>query len=177
MELARAAFTAEASNAALVDPLPVKPICCGLSVLLSAIDMLADLALLAAGLNITEMTQEAAAATLEPHVFVSEKSPGFVPAIVIPVIVSAAAPVLVRTNGWAALDVLTMRLPKFQLCGTSWTVPAERLIAAPADLVLSVTEVAVSVTEELAGMDAGAVNVVGLEAGADPQAGEHEAPD
>lgn len=53
----------------------------------------------------------------------------------------------------------------------------DRLIAASADFVLSVTEVALSVTAELAGMDGGGVKVVGFEEDADPQEGAHAVPD
>lgn len=48
---------------------------------------------------------------------------------------------------------------------------------ALADFVLSVTEVALSVTAEVAGMDAGGVKVVGLEADAEPHVGVHEVAD
>lgn len=70
VELERTDLTAETSDARLVIPIPARLTCCGLSVLLSAIDMVADLVPCAAGLNTTEMVQEAAAATLEPHVLV-----------------------------------------------------------------------------------------------------------
>lgn len=70
MELARTEWTAETFEARLVIPIPARLTCCGLSVLLSAIDMVADLVPCAAGLNTTEIVHEAAAATLEPQVLV-----------------------------------------------------------------------------------------------------------
>ena len=67
-ELARTEFTAGTSDARTVYPVPFRAICCGLSLLVSAIDMVADRVPWAPGLNTTEIEQEAAAATLEPHV-------------------------------------------------------------------------------------------------------------
>ena len=48
------------------------------------------------------------------------------------------------------------------LCGTSWTVPVERLTLALADFVLSLADVAVSVKVAVAGMVAGVLYLVGL---------------
>jgi hypothetical protein len=71
--------------------------------------------------------------------------------------------------------------PKSKLSGTSCTVPFESVIAAVAVLVPSVTDVAVSVTDRLAGIFAGAVKLVApplavVESDSDPQLGEQAVP-
>ena len=59
----------------------------------------------ATGLKVTEMVQFVPAATELPQVLVWEKSPAFVPVIVMPEMVSAALPVLVRVTVCAVLLV------------------------------------------------------------------------
>ena len=70
--------------------------------------------------------------------------------------VKAEAPVLVRV---VVKDLLLFAFmePKFRLAGTTLTVPLVSVIAALADLVTSVTEVAVSVAVAGDGAAAGAV--------------------
>jgi len=62
----------------------------------------------AVGLKVTLTLQLAPAATELPHVFVSEKSPPFVPEMATAVTVSGAVPVLLRVMAWEALVVLTI---------------------------------------------------------------------
>jgi hypothetical protein len=91
--------------------------------------------------------------------------------------VSAELPVLVSTT---FLEIFPPALiaPKSMLSGTNCTVPAVRVSVAVADLVGSVTEVAVKTTTLFEGTAAGAVYVVGvvlrvLAAERVPHAGEH----
>jgi hypothetical protein len=68
--------------------------------------------------------------------------------VVLPLLVSARV---------KDLDLLCFTPPKPRLAGTSFTVPFVRVMAALADLVESVIEVAVIATTTLAGSVAGAV--------------------
>ena len=105
----------------------------------------------------TVRLQETPAATLEPQAFVvRENSGGLFPVTVMPVMFKAEVPVLVsvvvRALVWPSLT-----LPKFNVAGTILTVPLVTVIVAPADLVVSATEVAVSVTVAGVGTAVGAV--------------------
>jgi hypothetical protein len=165
----------------LVHPVPDKPICCGLSALVSLIEMLALRRFNATGLKITVLTQDWPALTPAVQLFVSEKSPASVPLIAMLVILSAELPVLVNVTVCGELLVFTITLPKSRTFGTSLTVPAEILIVVILDLVVSVADVAVSVTVGLASAAAGPVYVVGLplavlEGATLPQLGEQAVP-
>jgi len=72
------------------------------------------------------------------------------------VMLNAEAPVLVSVVV-SGFDLVVFTGPKARMSGTSWTVPLVSVIAALADLVLSVTEVAVRVTAGLAGTVEGGV--------------------
>jgi hypothetical protein len=61
--------TAATTSACAVNPVPVKLICCGLSVLLSETEMLAVRVPVEVGVNVTEMVQEIPTPTLAPQVF------------------------------------------------------------------------------------------------------------
>ncbi len=138
-------------------PVPDKLTCCGLSGLLSAIERAAAWEPRLPGLNVTAIVHEFPAGTLLPHVFVCANSLDLVPVVVIPEILSAAVPVLVRVIVRGVLFLFTRTPPKLRLAGTSSTVPAETVIAAVADFVGSSTEVAVNTKAGLAGSAAGAV--------------------
>jgi hypothetical protein len=113
------------------------------------------------GLKVTVRSQETPTATLEPQPFVvRENSPGLVPVKVVPVMFKAEVPVLVSVVVEALVNPFFTK-PKFKLAGTIFTVPLVTVTAAPADLVVSVTEVAVTVTVAGVGTAAGAVYVVG----------------
>lgn len=96
-------------------PLPVREKVCGLPVALSATDTVAARPPVAVGVKVAAMTQVPPdAATLGivrqsvPLAGVTSlKSPGFVPVMVTPEIVSAAAPVLVSVEVICALGVLS----------------------------------------------------------------------
>jgi hypothetical protein len=88
-------------------PMPLSATACGLPVASSVIVTLAARLPVAVGLNVTLIEQFAAAATLAPHVFVSEKSVLFAPVIVTLVMLSVAVPLFVKVTFWAALLVLT----------------------------------------------------------------------
>lgn len=70
-----------------------------------------------AGLNVTEMVQDAPAASVLPQVLVVVKAALLAPVRLIAEIVSAALPVLVRVKGWAELAVPAVTLPKFAVAG------------------------------------------------------------
>ncbi len=95
--------------------------------------------------------------TVGIHVFVWEKSPGSAPVIVMPLTFSVPAPALVSVVVRGDLLVPTCVVGNDRFAGTSFTVPTVRVMVAPDVLLVSVTEVAVRVTEELVGTVAGAV--------------------
>jgi hypothetical protein len=89
-------------------------------------------------------------------------------------IVSAEAPVFVRTAGRVCRILLSARL-----AGTSFTLPVVRVTLAEADFVGSVTEVAITCTSAVAGTEPGAVYVVAaslavLEGRTLPHSPEHD---
>jgi hypothetical protein len=130
---------------------------CGLSGLLSVMETMALRVPRVVGLKVTVMSQDWPATTLVAQLFVSEKSPGFVPAIAIPATLSVEFPVLVNVVVCGELLEFTSTLPKSRTFETSLIVPDVTVIVAEADLVVSATEVAVSVTVGAAGTVAGAV--------------------
>jgi hypothetical protein len=140
-------------------PLPDKPTCCGLSLLLSLIESVAIREPVADGLNSTLIEQFPPAATLAPHGFddTSEKSFGLAPLIVIPLMVSAEPPVFVKAVVFGRLVELTKRIPKSMFTGTSFTVPEETVTVAATDFVESEIATAVSVTAPPDGTLLGAV--------------------
>ena len=151
--LARAARAFSPSPRRLVRPVPDKLTCCGLSVLLSVIERLAVNWPVVLGLKTTEIPQEAAAATLEPQpLLLTEKSAALVPVMLTPVMLRAEPPVFVSVTDWGWLVMFSTTVPKSRLKGTIWTVPVESAIATVEILVVSVTDVAVSVTAGLAGL-------------------------
>jgi len=72
LERESAELTARGRRGKLVDPVPVKLINWGLSVLLSVIETLALRVPIADGVNVTEMVQDIPAFTVGPQVFVCE---------------------------------------------------------------------------------------------------------
>jgi hypothetical protein len=86
-------------------PMPVRFTACGLPPALSAMLTEAVRLPMPAGVNVTFIVQLPFAATEPPHVLVTAKSPGSVPAVAIPVIVRLAFPVLVRITDCEALGV------------------------------------------------------------------------
>jgi hypothetical protein len=91
---------------------------------LSAIEIEAARAPVAAGVNVTFSVQLDPATTLEPQVFVWRKSPLFVPVIVMLVMLSDAVPVLDKVTTWAALVVPNNWLPKDSVAGERLTAGA-----------------------------------------------------
>ena len=103
-------------------PVPVRLTVCGLPLALSTMLTEAVRLPVAAGVNVTLIVQLPFAATELPHVLVTAKSPGSVPAVPIVVIVKAWFPVLVRVTDCAALVVPRFWLPKVR-------APVERATA------------------------------------------------
>jgi hypothetical protein len=90
-------------------PVPLRTTERGLPVALSTMVTAAARVPAAVGLNVTEIVQDAPAATLEPHVFVWAKSALFVPVTAMLVMVSTALPVFVSVEVCCALVVRTCR--------------------------------------------------------------------
>src|SRR5215472_9016201 len=76
-------------------PVPASGSCWGLPPPLSLTETSANRAPVAVGVNVTAMEQLAPAATLPGQLLTWAKSPGFVPVIVIPKILSVTVPLLV----------------------------------------------------------------------------------
>jgi hypothetical protein len=98
-------------------PVPVSGILCGLPEALSVTESEAFRAPVADGLKVTLIVQFAPAATLEPQVLVSVKSPLFAPPMAMPepLMLNVAVPVFVSVTVWAALVVETSWFPKLRL--------------------------------------------------------------
>src|SRR6185369_12327903 len=105
------------------------------------------------------MVHVAPAATLLPQSLVCVKALAFAPVNVMPVMFSAAAPVFVNATGRDLL-ALAFTVPNARMFGTSFTLPFVSAMDAAVDFVLSVTDSAVNVTLESAGILAGAVYVI-----------------
>jgi hypothetical protein len=84
-------------------PVPVKLTVCGLLTALSVMLIEAVRLPMAAGLNVTLIVQLPFTATELPHELVTVKSPGFVPMVLILVMVKLETPVLVRVTDCAVL--------------------------------------------------------------------------
>jgi len=124
-----------------VVPVPLSAAVCGLPVALSATLTDALRAPTAVGANFTLMVHVAAGASEAPHVCVWEKSPGFVPTIVIDVMVIATVPVFLSVNTFAALVTPVATVPKLKVAGVSVAVPPLVLnVAVTAWAALMVTE-------------------------------------
>jgi len=139
-------------------PVPDNVTCCGLSALLSLIETSAANEPTVFGEKVTLMLQDLPAPTLGVQVFVSENLSGFAPVIVMLVMITVVLPVFVSVVAMV-LVLLNFTGPKSRMAGTSFTVPMVSVIVAPTDLVMSVAEVAVSVTLALVGGLAGALYV------------------
>jgi hypothetical protein len=87
-------------------PVPVSETVCGLPVASSVIVTAATRLPAAVGLNVTLIVQLAPPATLAPHVFVSEKSPAFVPVIAM-LVIDNGPPLLLSVTVCAALVLPT----------------------------------------------------------------------
>lgn len=105
-------------------PVPVRVTTCGLPGAASEIVTAALRLPTATGSKLTVIVQLPPAATEVPHVFVSGKSPGFVPVTATPVTLKAAFPLFVRVTDCAAVLVPTDWLPKLRVLAERPT-PAE----------------------------------------------------
>jgi hypothetical protein len=90
-----------------VVPVPVRVTICGLPDALSAIEIAAVRVPEAVGVNTAVMVQFAAAISVEPQLFVWEKSPGFAPVIVMAEMDNVALPVLNKVTPLLPLLVPT----------------------------------------------------------------------
>ena len=102
-------------------PVPVKVTSAGLDGSESSTRSVAARAPVAVGLKRTAIVQLPFAPNVAPQLLVWEKSPGFVPVIVIPEIVSVSGPTLVRITFLAELAVPTVFIPKLMLVGLTLT--------------------------------------------------------
>jgi len=106
-------------------PVPASAALCGELLALSVTVTLADLEPSAMGLNFIEMVQLAKAARLAPQVVVFRKSPGFVPATTMPLMLNGVLRLLVSVRFFARLVLATATLPKFRPAGASVACTAE----------------------------------------------------
>ncbi len=133
---------------------------CGLSAALSVIVSEAVHDPIAVGVNLTRMVQLEPAASVAPHVCVSEKSVLSVPVIAMLVMFNTALPVLESVTFWLPLVVPTFRAAKVMLVRDRLTtgappVPVRLMVCGlPAALSVMLTEavrvpvaVGVNVTE------------------------------
>lgn len=74
-----------------------------------------------AGLRVTEIEQDAPAATELPHVLFSPKSEAFVPVMVIPVIPTAEVPLFVNLVTIGEVVTPTVAFPKLSASGQAWS--------------------------------------------------------
>jgi hypothetical protein len=86
----------DATGASGVVPVPLRLTICGEPAALSATESVAEKLAADAGVKVTEIVQLDPPARDAPQLFVWLKSLGLVPAIVIPLMVSAALPVFLR---------------------------------------------------------------------------------
>ena len=119
---------------AVPDPLSVAV--CGEPVALSATETVAAKLATEPGVNVTEIVHVAPAASDPPQVFVSAKSVGFAPPIVIPEIVSAALPVFDSVSICALEVTPDATLPKFNVPGESVAVGAAAAVPDPVRLIV-----------------------------------------
>ena len=113
-------------------PVPVRATVCGDPVALSATESVAEKLAAEAGLKITEIVQSAPTATELPQVFVSLKSAAFVPVMLMPLIASAAEPILVSVTLFATEFVPVVVFGKASDAGLSDA-------AGPAALIVKFT--------------------------------------
>jgi len=102
-------------------PVPVRGAVCGLPEALSVTVTEALLGPRALGVNVTLMTHRPPAATLVPHVFVSEKSPEFAPVMPTLAMLRVVLWLLTRLIPCALLAVFTSWLPNPRLPGERLT--------------------------------------------------------
>jgi hypothetical protein len=95
------------SDNSLYVPVPDKGTLCGLPPPVSVTVTAAERVPVAVGLKITLMVQLLFPARLLPQLLVWEKSPGFVPVMLIAVMETAVVPTFVTVTGAEALDVPT----------------------------------------------------------------------
>ena len=105
-------------------PVPVRVTTCGLPGAASEIVTAALRLPTATGSKLTVIVQVPPAATDVPHVFISAKSPGFVPVTAMLVTLKAAFPLFVTVTVCAAALVPTDWLPKLRMLAERPT-PAE----------------------------------------------------
>src|SRR4051794_22449648 len=120
-------FEAQLNGVVTVPPVPASASWCGLPGALSVIVTLALRAPEAPGVNVTEIEQDAPAASvlgLIGQLFVWAKSLAFEPVTARPVIDSGALPTFVSVDDWAALVVPTPCEAKVRAGGVSATAGA-----------------------------------------------------
>jgi hypothetical protein len=119
----------------------VRPTVCGLTGSESLIVNVPVRVPTAVGLNFTPIVQDAPRARLDPQVLVCEKSPLFVPAMLMLEMLNAVVPRFVKVTLLAALVVPTVRLAKVIVAGDTVTpVPVPlKLTVWGLPMALSVT--------------------------------------
>ena len=132
------------------DPVPVRPMVCGLVEALSTALTEAVRVPTPVGVNVTVMVQSTPAAREAGHVLVSEKSPALAPVTDMPDIARAVLPMLVNVTDCEALVTPTVWLAKVRLGGEMLTAGPEPVPVRLALCVLPATLLLLSVTVKVA---------------------------
>jgi hypothetical protein len=142
-------------------PVPLSVAVCGEPVALSATETVALKLAADAGVKVTEIVHVAAAASDVPQVFVSAKSAGFVPPMVMPEMASAALPVFDSVSICPAEVTPVFTLPKLNVAGERVAVGAAAAVPVPCSVMLEGLPVALLATliEPVAAPVAVGVNV------------------
>jgi hypothetical protein len=125
-----------AAGAGGIVPEPLKAAVCGDPVALSATETVAAKLAAELGVNVTEIVQDAPAASVAPQVLVSAKSLGFVPPIVMPEMFSTALPVFDSVSGCALVVTPVATLPKLSVVGESVAVGAAAAVPVPWSVIV-----------------------------------------
>jgi hypothetical protein len=142
-------------------PVPLNVVICGEPVALSATITVALKLAVDAGVKVTEMVHVALAASVAPHVVVSEKSLGFIPLIVMPEMFSVELLVFESVRFGAVTEVLTVWLPNINVEGESIAVGVS-VAGMPAPVIVKVAPsgfVTLLLIVNVVGYDATAVGV------------------
>jgi hypothetical protein len=130
-------------------PTPFRVVDCGDPEALSVTCKLAEKLAADEGVNVIETVQFEAAARVSPQVFVSAKSDGLLPAMVMLLIFNVALPVFDNVAVCAAL-VVPDREVKVSVAGVSEAIGAGAGVPAPVSVADCVVGVALSVTVSVA---------------------------